>query len=254
MRALLPRPLDEVDDQFLLDSYAAPAGCFTRFNFVSSLDGSATLGGLSGAMGSPADFRVFSLLRRLADVILVGAGTVRAEGYDGPLLDDQSLAWRQHAGKGGHPPLGIISRSARLEPQAPVFTRAPGQVFVFHSAPVPESRRLQYPAQVQLIRVPEGGDGGCDPAAVLQWLHGQGLNMVHAEGGPRIFGQFIASGLVDSLCLSFSPLLAGGQGPRISQAAQQSPQPMVLHHLLEQDSMLLAEYRKGTSGITGSLT
>ena len=117
MRRLLPDPAPEPDDAALLHSYAPPSGTdpFVRFNFVSSIDGAATLGGLSGELGTAADKRVFMLLRRAADVILVGAGTVRAEGYDGELLDAASRAWRLERGMSECPVLAVVSGHLDLD-------------------------------------------------------------------------------------------------------------------------------------------
>ena len=56
-----------------------------RVNFVASADGAATLDGRSGGLGNANDQHILGLLRQLADVLVVGAGTLRAEGY-GPLV------------------------------------------------------------------------------------------------------------------------------------------------------------------------
>ena len=90
MKALLPDPAGEVD---LVEAYALPAGTgnrpFVRCNMISTLDGAITIEGRSGLLGGPADRSVFQVLRSLADVVLVGAGTARAEGYGPVTLDDQ---------------------------------------------------------------------------------------------------------------------------------------------------------------------
>ncbi|WP_275451237.1 dihydrofolate reductase family protein, partial [Arthrobacter sp. H14] len=100
IRRLLPCPsMDAARDEQLLEWYSPPAVAdnavpWVRFNFISSLDGSATLHGLSGGLASEADKRIFNLLRWPADVILMGAQTVRAEGYAGSLLDTPAVRWR----------------------------------------------------------------------------------------------------------------------------------------------------------------
>lgn len=105
---LWPRSQSDLDDEAILALYDSGTGI--RVNFVASLDGAATLGGLSGGLGGPGDKRVFALLRRLPDVVLIGAGTVRAEGYQGPLVSEQDTAWREAHGRAAHPELIVVSR------------------------------------------------------------------------------------------------------------------------------------------------
>src|SRR5690606_14940003 len=107
---------DALSDNELLDLYAVAdrATPWLRANFVSSVDGAATHNGLSAGLGSPADRRVFDLLRRLADVIVVGAGTVRAEGYGGLSLDDDSADWRIANGLTAQPVFAVVSSSLNL--------------------------------------------------------------------------------------------------------------------------------------------
>src|SRR6185503_16605218 len=96
-----------------------------RVNFVASIDGAATDHGLSGGLSGPADKRVFDLLRRLSDVILVGAGTVRAEGYGAMQLDQASVRLRRASGLTDQPVFAIVSGTLELNPDSAVFTKAP---------------------------------------------------------------------------------------------------------------------------------
>jgi riboflavin biosynthesis pyrimidine reductase len=98
MRRLLPTPGDDVD---LFEAYT-PAGTFAgagrpwvRVNMISSLDGAIAVRGRSGTLGGPPDRRLFMVLRSLADVIVVGAGTMRTEGYGPAHLDDGLRASRR---------------------------------------------------------------------------------------------------------------------------------------------------------------
>ena len=104
---LWPRSQSDLDDEALLALHDTGPGI--RVNFVASLDGAATLDGLSGGLGGPGDKRVFALLRRLPDAVLVGAGTVRAEGYQGPLVSEDDAAWRVAHGRAAHPDLIVAS-------------------------------------------------------------------------------------------------------------------------------------------------
>lgn len=102
-----PSAIADLDDEAILGLYEAGPGI--RVNFVTSLDGAATIDGLSGGLGGPGDKCVFALLRRLADVVLVGAGTVRAEGYRGPLVTGDDAAWREAHGRATQPELIVAS-------------------------------------------------------------------------------------------------------------------------------------------------
>ena len=89
MRRLLPEPSAELDDAALAEAYRLPAGRSLRMDFVASLDGAIAVDGRSAGLGSPGDKRVFRVLRALADVVLVGAGTAGTEGYR-PVAPDSS--------------------------------------------------------------------------------------------------------------------------------------------------------------------
>jgi hypothetical protein len=110
---LWPDPAEHLHDDELMDAVDHEA---VRLNFVSSIDGAATRDGLSGGLGGPADRRYFALLRRVADVVVVGAGTVRAEGY-GPMVVEQP--------RRGQPVFAIVTRSLELDPASTLFTKAP---------------------------------------------------------------------------------------------------------------------------------
>src|SRR5262245_3617933 len=113
VRRLLPadgQPVD-LDDGALAEAYAVPAGrggrpWHLRVNFVASADGAVTLDDRSGGLSNPADKRVFGLLRDLADVVLVGAGTVRAEGYRAQRYGPE---WRQRRVGYGRAELPVIA-------------------------------------------------------------------------------------------------------------------------------------------------
>lgn len=242
MRALLPQDSPQVDDDYLLERYSSAQRPFVRFNFVSSIDGSSQADGLSGALGSPGDRRVFALLRRLADVILVGAGTVRAEGYEGQLLSEQDIAWRTAQGMSPQPILALVSHGMNIESTAPVFTQSPVPIVLFTSVQVNDEQRRSYGANVSIIQVGES-DGACNPADIIEYLSGNGYGFIHAEGGPHILGQFATAGQVDSICVSYSPVLVAGDGMRIAVHDQQTFQQFGLSSLFEEEGMLFCDYR-----------
>lgn len=249
--ALSPVPASALNDDDLLALYAGAAGAadstgsvganWVRVNFVATVDGSATADGLSGSLGGPADLRVFDLLRRLADVVLVAAGTVRAEGYGPMRLNDADVAWRRAHGMPDHPVFAIVSGSLALDPASPVFTDAPVRPVVLTVAAADPARRdaLAGVADVVVCSVPDPET--LDAGVMLRALRDRGLRTVHCEGGPSLFGTLVAADLVDELCLTVSPALEGGAGPRIVTGSS-ALWDMRLAHVLLAGDVLLTRY------------
>jgi len=230
------------DPDVLRRAYAPPEVPWVRANFVSSLDGAATVGGRSGALNDPWDLAVFETLRALADVVVVGAGTVRAEAYDGVYLPEAHVAWRRARGLPDHPRLAIVTDSGNLDPcSAPFAVRGRKErplVFAGSGAAPAGLAALEEVAEV--IRVP--GGRGVDAAAMVGRLWSAGLTRVLCEGGPTLFGALLAADLIDELCLTLSPLLVGGRGPRIASWPAEALRPMGLTHALTGGAMLFLRY------------
>jgi 5-amino-6-(5-phosphoribosylamino)uracil reductase len=235
---LVPGPADpaELDDAALAAHYAYPddlVAPHVRVNFVSSADGSVSVDGRSGGLGGDGDRRVFGLLRRLAEVVLVGAGTVRAEDYRGARLPT--------AGRDLPPPIAVVTGSADLDPASRLFTDtavAPS-VLTLDSAPAQRRARLT--------------DAGADvvvldrltPDALLGELGARGLHRVLCEGGPGLFGDLLAADAVDELCLTLSPLLAGGDAGRIARGPAGTPaRSLSLVGVAQEDGTLFLRYRR----------
>ncbi len=244
--SLVPASAGAVDDDALHRIYAYPSTdrpC-VRFNFVAAADGAATSGGFSAGLGNDGDKRIFTVLRRLADVVLVGAGTIRAEGYEGDLVDDDARSWRSAHGLAPHPAIAVISGSLSLDPASGFFRRAPVRPIIFTAAAAPAHRRSALEAVADVV---ECGRDIVEASAVLTELTRRRLLKVLCEGGPAVLGDFTRSDAVDELCLSISPLLAGGDGPRISVG--NSPEDAValtLSSLLTEDSALYSLYRRAS--------
>lgn len=231
---------DEIADLYSVADRSRP---WVRVNFISSLDGSATHNGRSGGLGDDADRRVFDVLRRLCDVVVVGAGTVRAEGYTAMRVDAASVAWRRAHGLAEHPVFAIVSAALDLDATSPIFTDAPVRPIVLTGAAAPSGPRK---ALAEVADVITCGTAGVDTALMLRSLAERGLPQVHCEGGPHLFGSMIAAGAVDELCLTLSPQLEAGLGPRISNGAQTDvPMRMSLAQVLAGDSTLLLRYVRG---------
>lgn len=237
MRRLLPTPDDDVD---LRAAYAYPQDRpWVRANMVSSADGSAVADGRSEALSGPADKRVFGVLRGLCDVVLVGAGTARAEGYRGPKPKPSYAEHRAGFGQRSAPVLALVSGRLDLDPASELFTGTERTV-VLTSATADAS------AQARLAEVADvivAGTERVDLGAVVDALVSLGLPRVLCEGGPHLLADLVQAGRLDELCLTVSPRLAGGEGPRIVDGLElDRVAELDLAHLLEQDGNLMARY------------
>jgi riboflavin biosynthesis pyrimidine reductase len=227
MRRLLPDPgPTTVEEQ--LDSYepwleARDDRPFVAMNFAVTVDGRATIGGVSGPIGSKADTAMFVGLRTRFDAVMIGAGTMRAERYR-PL-------------PGGRP-MAIVSGSLELPWDAPLFTEESGRVVIFTASgeEPPETA-----ASLEVVRHEES----VDLAAALRHLRAEHeIRTVLSEGGPRLHAEMQALGLVDELFLTTSPKLAGGAAPRILEGELPEVESLELAWLLEEDGELFARYRR----------
>ena len=203
---------------------------------ISTLDGAITIQGRSGSIGGPADRAVFQVLRALADVVLVGAGTARAERYGPARLDAPSRQLRRQQGKPAVPPIAVVSRAGDLDWSAPFFTEAEERPIVFTSAAVDEATRHRAEAVAEVV---VAGEARVDPRIAIGHLDRSGYHSVLLEGGPGLNADVVAAGLLDELCLTISPRVVAGSGPRVL-AGPELPHPLELEivHLLEEDGFL----------------
>lgn len=246
LRQLYPEPDADVDPQ---DVYAFPAGSgrWVRAMFVSSVDGAASVDGRSGGLGNVTDREIFAVLRGLADAVLIGAGTARAERY-GPV--EPSPLWaEQRVGRPPTPPVAIVSRSLAFDLTGPLFTAAPPQartiVLTCEAASEARIRDVRRVADV----IVAGGEQ-VEPAVALDGLAERGLRRVSCEGGPRLLAGIAAAGCLDELCLTLSPVLLGGDAPRITHGgALASRLDLELAAVLEDEGYLFLRYvrRLGSS-------
>lgn len=229
----------------VLYAHPAPDGgrVWVRANMIASLDGGATgADGRSGSLNGPADHRVFDLLRGLADVVLVGAGTVRAEGYrDLPVRPDLAAG---RAARGQHPDLrlAVVSRSGALPEDVLDGGLAPLVVTVADRPDLAELRD-----RVGADRLVVAGTGDVDLAAALGELARRGLPRVLAEGGARLLGDLLAADLVDDLCLTTVPELVAGPARRVVDRADWFAPPLAARpaHLLHSEGVLLGRWLPG---------
>ncbi|SMH39676.1 Pyrimidine reductase, riboflavin biosynthesis [Rathayibacter oskolensis] len=235
-----PAPRSALDDDALLALYSEGAAeRWLRVNFVSSIDGAVTRDGVSGALGGEADLRVFDLLRRLADVVLVAAGTVRTEGYGPMVLGDDAAAARAAAGLPPHPVFAVVSGSLDLDPRSRLFTEAPVRPIVVTTGASDRRRRAEL-AEVADVLV--CGEEALDASRMRDALAERGLTRVHCEGGPGLLGTLLAADAVDELCLTLSPTLEAGAAGRIARGALPEGRQQRLAHVLASGDTLLLRY------------
>lgn len=214
-----------------------------RVNFIASADGAVTVDGLSGGLQGPGDKEVFDTLRMVCDALIVAAGTVRTEGYDGLRLDESGRAWRVAHGLPEFPLMVIVSGSLDLDPEQLVFADAPIRPIVLTHRAAPAASPIREVAEVIAL-----GDHEVDLAAGVRLLRERGATQLLCEGGPGLLGALIAADLVDELCLTVAPLLVGGHAGRIAHGPPAPPRRMTLRHALTRDDMLFLRYARPNQG------
>jgi riboflavin biosynthesis pyrimidine reductase len=238
---LLPTPIGptsvaDVDPATVYaDSLRAPHSGrpWVLANMVASVDGRAAVHGRTSALSGIGDRAVFKLLRTLADVVVVGAGTVRAERY-GPVRE------------GHRPPIAVISRSLDLDWDSDLF-RDVAQATEVLTCEAADPARLAVARKVAEVIM--SGDKQVDLARALAELGNRGHRVVLCEGGPHLLGQLVAADLVDELCFTLTPLLAGGVEPSLIVAPSfDPPRPLRLTSVIEDDGALLLRYLRAPSG------
>jgi riboflavin biosynthesis pyrimidine reductase len=246
MRMLWPTPLEDVTDDDLARLYGFPENLdrpWVQVNFVSSSDGAATLDDRSEGLSHPADKRIFLLGRDLADVVLVGAGTARAEGYRGARTNPERQARRAALGLSELPPIAVVTGSARIDPESALFTDTKVPPIVITTASAPEDRRAALAEAGADVLV--AGEQMIDLTAALKELSARGLRRIDCEGGPHLFGELIAEDLVDQLCLTVAPVLAGAGADRIAMGRTTSEaRRLDLASILLEDGFTMVRYRK----------
>lgn len=232
-------PSGPLDDDELAQLYAHRPGR-VRANFVATVDGAATgLDGRSGTINDEADLRVFETLRALADVVLVGAGTARTEGYGALDVPARFAATRDRLGLARDLELAVVTRSGILSERLLGAERLP--LVITHAAchHLGELRE-----RLGADRVLVHGSDEVDLGAAIADLGSRSLTRVLTEGGPHLFAHLLRAGLVDELCLTTSPMLVGGHPPRIVAASEwYAPPPRAhLEHVLAEGSTIFARW------------
>jgi riboflavin-specific deaminase-like protein len=212
---------------------------FVGMNFAVTVDGRATIAGVSGPIGSDTDTAVLSGLRTRFDAVMIGAGTMRAERYGRPVANPEKRERRESLGLPPDPLMVIVAGSLDLPWDAPLFSEGDGRVLILTASEDEEPPQVATPVEVVRHR------GSVDLAAALRHLRAErGVRALLCEGGPRLHAEMQAAGLVDDLFLTISPKLSGGAAPRILEGELPEVEPLRLAWLLEEDGELFARYSR----------
>jgi riboflavin biosynthesis pyrimidine reductase len=207
-------------------------------NFAATVDGRATIGGVSGPIGSATDTAMLAGLRRRFDAVMIGAGTMRAERYGRLGGDEEQRQRRERLGLPAEPLMVIVSGRLDLPWDAPLFTAGGGRVLIFTAS---EAEPPQTATSLRVIR----HEGFVNLAEALRQLRqDHGVRALLCEGGPGLHAELEGGGAVDDLFLTIAPKLAGGEAPRIIEGELPQVAELELTWLLEEQGELFARYRR----------
>lgn len=234
-----------MSDDDLLDTYAAvdrrpsPDRPWVLINMVSSVDGATAIDGASGRLGGPGDKRVFAAIRSVADVIMAGAGTVRAEGYGPPRPAELVQQRRRARGQAPTPRMAVVSGRLDLDPTSALFTDVDEPTMICTVSGADQGRRA---GLAEVADIVDAGTTRVEPVTVMAALAARGASVVLVEGGPTLNAQLFELDLVDELCLTVAPTAAKGDSPRIAPGAAGDPLALELIGVLEEDGALFLHY------------
>jgi riboflavin biosynthesis pyrimidine reductase len=212
-------------------------------NMISTADGAATdAEGRTGGLASAADREVLIAIRAVGDVVVAGAGTVRAENYGPARMPPEIEAARVDRGQARWPRIAVVSASLRLDPTARLFQEPADErplIVTVEAADEEARRRLEPVADIVVA-----GDDRVDwPVALTELRRATGAEVAVVEGGPMVIGELVIDDVIDEMCLTLAPVLAGGEAPRIAHGVRPDiARTMRLAHLLEADGFLLLRY------------
>ena len=221
MRRVFPPPAESVSiaDTYTVERPRPSDRPWVGVCMVASIDGSSVVEGRSGALSNANDAEVLATLRRLADVVLVGAGTVRAERYGPP----------KQAGLR----IGVVTNSGNVDTSTPLFTSGAGFLVVPDDVAVTGADVLR-----------AGSDHVDLPLAIERLTTiAPDVAYVQAEGGPRLNAALADADLIDEIDLTISPRVVGGSGARLLTGAGELASRFELGHLLvDEESFVFSRW------------
>jgi riboflavin biosynthesis pyrimidine reductase len=209
-----------------------------RVNMIMSLDGAAAFDGVAGPLSDTTDQNLLLALRGYADVVLVGAGTVRAEGY-GPvrLTATQSAERRDRWGAESAPPIAVVTHTGHVP--ASLFADPAQRPILVTTAQLAHDR----PELAEHADLLIAGDTAVDLESAVRTLQAAGRRRILCEGGPTLLDELVANDLVDEMCLTISPTLAAAPtAARAGAPALQVPIRLALGHSVCVEEYLYLRY------------
>jgi len=218
---------------------------WTTVNMVASMDGAVTVDGRSAGLSDPGDREIFRILRAMADVVVVGAGTARTERYGPARIAPHLAGGRVERGQAPAPPIAMVSTSGRIDDDLPVVDPevadgAPLPMVITCEAGARQASKLGERAEI----IVAGGDR-VDLVAAFSALGQRGMRVAVSEGGPMLNAAMVRLGLLDEVCLTVASLAVGGNAGRIiaDDPQLETPVPMELAHVLEHEGTLYTRWR-----------
>jgi riboflavin biosynthesis pyrimidine reductase len=231
------RPVREILADLRPHERARPDRPFTYLNMISSVDGRAGLDGTSSALGDEADLEMLLGLRTLADAVLIGPGTLHAEGYDRLVRAEERRARRREAGLAEDPVAVVLSRGLDVDWDAGLFAAAEQPVLVYTGA---DGAAPEVAAPVEIVRLREE----CTPAAMLADLRRRGVRALLCEGGPTLNRALLEADVLDELFLTVAPLVTAdaGEPSIIGPGRLEPPAGLTLRWVLRHGEELFLRY------------
>jgi riboflavin biosynthesis pyrimidine reductase len=207
-------------------------------NMIVSVDGAIAVDGLSGGLGGPGDHAVFTTLRGLADVVLVAAGTARAEQYRPARSDEATREARRARGQSDAAAIAVVTRSLDLDLDSELFVDGVGTTVVTTLDADPDTLR----SVAERAVVVTAGEGDVDLATAIATLADRHGPLVLAEGGPRLNGALMEADVVDELCITVSAMVVGGDGGRMTAGGHHDPRRYALERAIVHEDLLFTRY------------
>ncbi len=228
MKQIFPSFATEIDVNaaYRTERLAHSGRPWVMANMVSSLDGAGNFEGKSGPLSSPKDREIFHFLRSLADIVLIGAATVKVENY-GPTKNANG------------PAIAVVSNQLSFDWNSPLFTENSVRPFIITCEKADPALRTK---ASQFAEVLVTGDQHVDLSSALKELALRDKKVVLCEGGPTLLGQLVEENLLDELCLTLSPILVGDQGHSIIKSKSFEPRSAQPVMIMEDQGSLFMRY------------
>jgi riboflavin biosynthesis pyrimidine reductase len=208
---------DAYDDPRRREVAVARQRPWVQLCMVASIDGATDIDGRSQAIGGPTDGEVMRHLRRSADVVLVGAGTVRAEHY------------RVRPGVR----IAVVSRSLDVDWSWPLWSDVGTTVITTTDAPVA-------PREVRVLRC---GTGSVDLADAVRALGDDPTtDVIQCEGGPTLNAAMMAADCLDEICLTIGARTVAGSSLRVAHGLDHVNHRYTLEQVAIADDDLFLRY------------